>query len=63
MYNPDIEFASTAEIKAYQEARLREHLAYLKANSPFYQRLFRDSRINIADVKTLEDLQRIPFTD
>ncbi|MBQ5524208.1 MAG: AMP-binding protein, partial [Paludibacteraceae bacterium] len=63
MYNPDIEFASTAEIKAYQEVRLREHLAYLKANSPFYQRLFRDNNIDIAEVKTLEDLQRIPFTD
>lgn len=31
-------------------------------HSPFYQRLFKENNINIADIQTLEDLQKIPTT-
>lgn len=35
---------------------------YLEENSPFYQRVFKDNSVNIADIRTLEDLQKIPTT-
>lgn len=35
---------------------------YLEMHSPFYQRLFKENNINIADIQTLEDLQKIPTT-
>lgn len=61
-YNPEIEYQPREVIKTFQEGKLREHLAYLKENSKFYQRLFEKEHIDIEKIKTLEDLQYIPFT-
>lgn len=58
----DIEFASPEEIRDFQDARLREAVAYLAANSPYYQRMFRDNGIDPASIRTVDDLQRLPFT-
>jgi phenylacetate-CoA ligase len=59
---PDIERQSKQTIKKYQEERLQQLLQYLQANSPFYQRLFKKHRIEIAKIQTLEDLAFIPTT-
>ena len=59
----DIEFCSAAEIKAYQEERLRQAVAWLAERSPYYQRLFRAYRIDPERLRTLEDLERVPFTE
>lgn len=59
----DIEFASVSEIKAYQERLLQQQLHYLQQNSPFYQRLFANHNIDIRDIKKLEDLNIVPFTE
>ena len=59
----DIEFLTPAEQKRYQEQRLSEQLHYLQQHSPYYQRLFREQQIDIESIRTLEDLQRIPFTE
>ncbi len=37
-------------------------MLYLGQNSPFYQKLFDDSKIDINEIKTLEDLTKIPTT-
>lgn len=63
MMKEDIEFRSPAEIEEYQNGRLREALCYLADNSPFYRRVFRDNGININDIRTTEDLVKIPFTE
>lgn len=60
---PDIEFQSKEVIKAFQEQKMQEQLAYLQAHSPFYQKLFAAYNINTSKIKTLEDLEYIPFTD
>lgn len=59
---PEIEKASTHEIKLLQEQKLQELLGYLRVNSPYYQRFFRENNIDISVLKTLEDLQQIPVT-
>lgn len=59
----DIEYKSIDEIKEYQDRRLQEAIAYLAGNSPFYKRLFSESGINPSDIRTIEDLQRLPFTE
>ncbi len=59
---PEIETRSAEEIKAYQEEFLREQVAYNVRNSPFYQKLFRNEGLAVGDIKTLEDLRRIPPT-
>src|SRR5690606_7702115 len=59
---PEIEKASTAEIKTFQEEKLKETLQYLDENSPFYKRFFKENNIQISEIKTLEDIQKIPVT-
>lgn len=61
--NMDIEFQRPEEIKLYQEKLLHEDLVYLNGHSPYYQRMFSENSVNIEDIKTIEDLQRLPFTE
>lgn len=59
----DIEYSSPSEIKAFQEEKLVEALDYLQKNSPYYQRVFAENGIDISKIKTIEDLQKVPFTE
>ncbi|SEH43220.1 phenylacetate--CoA ligase family protein [Chryseobacterium culicis] len=61
-FHPLIEKAGIQEIKTFQEEKLHELLSYLDSHSPFYQKLFKENNTNIADIRTLEDLQKIPTT-
>jgi phenylacetate-CoA ligase len=47
---------------ALQEQKLKELLAYLSANSPFYQELFKKRQIDISRINNLSDLTAIPTT-
>jgi len=62
MYIPEIEKRSKKEIKKYQESLLPEILGYLQRHSKFYQDMFKEHKINISRIKTLEDLATIPVT-
>ena len=59
----DIEFQRPEVIRAFQEERLREALAYLQIHSPYYQQLFRENGIDISRIVRLEDLCTLPFTE
>ena len=59
---PEIEFQSREKIKAFQEEKLSEMLNYLQSKSPYYKRIFAEHNIAINEIKTIEDLQKIPFT-
>ncbi|NML58579.1 phenylacetate--CoA ligase family protein [Chryseobacterium cheonjiense] len=61
-FYPSIERSDIREIKKFQEQKLQELLVYLEKNSPFYQKVFRENKINISEIQTLEDLQKIPIT-
>jgi phenylacetate-CoA ligase len=52
----------TKEIIALQSKKLSEILQYLNSNSAYYQRVFKENNINIAEIQTPEDLTKIPFT-
>ncbi|MCT4599879.1 MAG: AMP-binding protein [Marinifilaceae bacterium] len=60
---PEIEFDTKENIKLYQEKELRKALKYLINNSAFYQKMFRNNNINLSDINTVEDLEKIPFTE
>ena len=59
----NIEFQPKEEIKLFQEQKLKEALQYLQAHSPFYQKMFRENNIDIEQIRHLEDLRQIPFTE
>jgi phenylacetate-CoA ligase len=59
---PEIELQSPEAIKAFQETKLNSLLQYLNSKSPFYKKLFADSKIDVSKIKKLEDLHLIPTT-
>ncbi|HOO43036.1 MAG TPA: AMP-binding protein [Bacteroidales bacterium] len=58
----DIKYTSTGEIKLFQENLLRRELSYFNERSPFYKKMFQREGVDIRKIRTLEDLQYIPFT-
>ena len=63
IFTMDIEFESIERIRAFQEDLLRKQMAYLAQNSPFYQRVFEQYNIDPTTIRTIDDLQRLPFTE
>ncbi|MDE5956164.1 MAG: phenylacetate--CoA ligase family protein, partial [Bacteroidales bacterium] len=59
----DIEFRSPGEIEAFQENLLQDALAYLQEHSAYYRRMFAKYGIDIAGIRHIEDLVKIPFTE
>ena len=59
----DIEFESIEQIQEYQEDLLRKQIAYLSVHSPYYKRLFAEHHIAPASIRTIADLQQLPFTE
>lgn len=62
MLSPEVEKLSSEEIRSYQEQRLAELLQYVNENSKFYRERFRENRIKVSEIRTIEDLTRIPVT-
>ena len=60
--HPEIQYASAAEIKTFQEERLREAISYAAAKSPFYKEMFAKTGIAPESIRTIEDLRRLPLT-
>lgn len=59
--HPELETLSRAEIEALQLERLKKTVAQCM-NSPFYRKRFAEHHITPADIRSLDDLQKIPFT-
>ena len=60
--NPDIQYESPEKIKAYQEARLAEAIDYAAERSAYYRRVFAQNGIDPKQIRTIDDLQRLPVT-
>ncbi len=61
MWNP-IEGASREEIEALQLKRLKDTVTRLYHLVPFYRKKLDEKHISPDDIKTLDDLRRLPFT-
>lgn len=57
-----LHYRSAEEIRSFQEARLHEAIDYAYTNSAFYRELFDSCKIRPADIRTIEDLRRVPVT-
>ncbi len=62
MYLPEMAFQPKDVINTMQEQKLQELVHYLEQHSPFYKELFASNNIHADDIKTLENLQKIPTT-
>ncbi|GAA1920125.1 exopolysaccharide biosynthesis protein VpsH [Nocardioides lentus] len=53
--------ASTDEVRAFQERRLRALVRWAAARSPYHRAWFAEHDVSPADVRTLADLPRLPL--
>ena len=58
----DVERASRSELEALQLARLRTQVARVCERVPFYRERLRQAGVGPADLRSLADLRRLPFT-
>ncbi len=60
-FNPELETMSRSELEALQLERLQKTVNHCM-NSPFYQKKFKELGITPDDIKTLDDVRKLPFT-
>lgn len=49
------------ELKEEQEKQLRHMIAFCYENVPYYRELFKSLNLQLKDIKTLEDLEKLPI--
>ncbi len=62
IFQPEYECMRRDELTKLQEERLRKLVRYCYENSPFYRKRFKEAGLDPDDIKTLDDLHKIPFT-
>ena len=62
MYNPDFESMSREDLKQLQMERLQFTLNRVYRNVAFYKTIFDGQGVNIEEIKSIEDLKKLPFT-
>ncbi|HDM67281.1 MAG TPA: phenylacetate--CoA ligase family protein [Thermoplasmatales archaeon] len=62
MFNEKIERMPRDKIKELQLKRLRETVKRVYDNVPFYKKKFKELGVKPSDIKTLDDLKKLPFT-
>jgi phenylacetate-CoA ligase len=62
-FNKEIETMRPEELLPIQEKKFLHQLDYVWKESPFYQKKFKEHGIERGDIKGLEDLHKLPFTE
>ncbi|MFP4037510.1 MAG: phenylacetate--CoA ligase family protein, partial [Desulfobacteraceae bacterium] len=63
LFNEEIETMKPHEIYELQETKFLRQLDYVFDNSLFYKEKFKEHGLERGDIKTLEDLSKLPFTE
>ncbi|MEE8449788.1 MAG: phenylacetate--CoA ligase family protein [Thermodesulfobacteriota bacterium] len=61
-WRKEIETMSRDKLKELQEKKFLKQLRYNLTNSLFYQEKFKQAGLELGDIKSLDDLAKIPFT-
>ncbi len=62
LFNKKMETLPRKEIRELQLKRLKETVKKLYENVPFYRNKFKELKIRPTDIKTLEDIRKLPLT-
>lgn len=63
IYMPEVECASRQRIREIQLEKLKRQVDYAYKRVPYYQRKMDEMGVSPSDIRTLEDIRRLPFTD
>ena len=61
--NEEIETMSKEELRPIQEGKFLKQIEYIWEKSPFYQKKFKEHGIERGDIRRLEGLSKLPFTE
>ncbi|WP_057775828.1 phenylacetate--CoA ligase family protein [Cytobacillus dafuensis] len=62
VFNQEIETMPTEKMRALQEEKFLKQVEYSYKNSTFYQRKFKEAGIELEDIRSLDDIKKIPMT-
>lgn len=57
-----VEYLKREELKKLQSERLHKLMCYLEKKSDFYQQKFREMNISSKDIKSIDDIRKLPIT-
>ncbi len=61
-WRQDVETLPREKLEELQLQRFKKQMRYVYDRSAFYRRKFDEARITADDIRTLEDIQQVPFT-
>ncbi|MBF0523239.1 MAG: phenylacetate--CoA ligase [Candidatus Omnitrophica bacterium] len=62
IFNEKMECLDAQALKTVQSERLVNTVSYLHKNSPFYQKRFAEFGVSPKDIKSIDDIVKLPFT-
>ncbi|MEO0473792.1 MAG: phenylacetate--CoA ligase [Bacteroidota bacterium] len=62
MYQPKLETLPIEQLRSLQSKRLTHLVKRLSQRVPFYQQALRNAGIEAADIKSIDDISKLPFT-
>ncbi len=62
IWNPAIEQMKRSELKELQLAKLKQNVKYVYDNVSFYRKKMDELKVKPEDIKSLEDIRKLPFT-
>lgn len=60
-YQPEIECASREQIREWQDERLVKQVKHVYDNVPYYHKLMEEKGVTPEDIKSVDDLHKLPF--
>lgn len=63
IFNEEMETLSGEALKELHQERFLKQFEYLYNNSPLYQEKFKEAGIGLDDIKSLDDIVKLPFTE
>ena len=61
-FDSDVETASREKLRGYQFQRLKDLLELVSRKNPFYQGKFQEHGLEIEEFKSLDDINKLPFS-
>jgi phenylacetate-CoA ligase len=62
MYKPELEMMPRDKLLEYQIDLFKKQMAYVYSRSPLYRRKFDHAGVKPEDIKTFDDIRKVPFT-
>jgi phenylacetate-CoA ligase len=62
MWRPELETLPPEDLEKRQLKLFRRQMKYVIEKSPFYRRKYREAGVTPGDVKTMDDVRKVPFT-